>query len=95
MHNTREDQIRVNIWNSDIEVVPLTPKTILVNIFDAEVSMKYLRKKSEKIDKKESDYGEATEPRMNSNKTEDSKEEVDCVKGFSSDFRADNNELEK
>ena len=36
---TKGGQIRINIWNSNLEVMQLTPKTILVNIFGADVSV--------------------------------------------------------
>ena len=42
-------QIRVNVWNSSPEVVQLTPKAILVNVFASEISTKFLMKDAEKI----------------------------------------------
>ena len=42
---TKGGQIRINIWNSNPEVMQLTPKTILVNIFGAEIAVKYLGEK--------------------------------------------------
>ena len=42
-------QLRVNVWNSSHEVIQLTPKAILVNIFAAEVSAKFLTKDAEKL----------------------------------------------
>ena len=42
-------QLRVNIWNSSPEVIQLTPKAILVNIFASEVKAKFLTKDAERI----------------------------------------------
>ena len=61
---TKGGQIRINIWNSNLEVMQLTPKTILVNIFGADVSVKYLGKETEKEKKEIGLCSEATEPRM-------------------------------
>ena len=61
---TKGGQIRINIWNSNLEVMQLTPKTILVNIFGADVSVKYLGKEIEKEKKEIGLCSEATEPRM-------------------------------
>ena len=44
---TKGGQIRMNIWYSNPKVMQLTPKMILVNIFGAEVSVKYLGKEIE------------------------------------------------
>ena len=50
---TKGGQIRMNIWNSTPEVIQLAPKTILVNVLGAEISIKYLGENTEKIDKKD------------------------------------------
>ena len=63
---TKGGQVRINIWNSNPEVMQLTPKTILVNIFGADVSVRYL---GEKIEEKQKDNMgkscETTESRIN------------------------------
>ena len=50
---TKGGQIRVNIWNSTQEVIQLAPKTVLVNVLGAEVTVKYLGENAEKIQKED------------------------------------------
>ena len=49
---TKGGQLRLNIWNSKTETVQLTPKTTLVNVMGAEVSVKHLGQKFVKVGKK-------------------------------------------
>ena len=55
---TKGGQLRLNIWNSREEAVQLTPKTVLVNVLGAKVSVKYFggkhkqEKRTEKWDGK-------------------------------------------
>ena len=49
---TKGGQLRLNIWNSKTETVQLTPKTTLVNVMGAEVSVKHLGQKFVRMGKK-------------------------------------------
>ena len=46
---TKGGHLRVNIWNSTRETIQLTPRTVLVNVLGAKVSIKYLGKLEEEI----------------------------------------------
>ena len=48
---TKGGQIRLNIWNSRLEAIQLTPKTTLVNVLGAEVAVKHLGEKEPRIGK--------------------------------------------
>ena len=59
---TKGGQLRLNIWNSKEEAVQLTPKTTLVNVAGAEVSVRHFGEKEAKVGKrqKKRDAGEAS-----------------------------------
>ena len=50
---TKGGQLRLNIWNSKEEAVQLTPKTTLVNVAGAEVSVRHFGEKEAKVGKRQ------------------------------------------
>ena len=50
---TKGGQLRLNIWNSREEAVQLTPKTTLVNVAGAEVSVRHFGEKKAKVGKRQ------------------------------------------
>ena len=46
---TKGGQLRLNIWNSKMETVQLTPKTTLVNVLGAEISVRHLGEKEPRV----------------------------------------------